>query len=437
MRAIDCIIAKRDGKTLSSNDITCLCEAYQQGSVPDYQMSAFLMAVYFNGLNEEELFSLVNAMLHSGKQISVLSDNFVIDKHSTGGVGDKITLALIPILAALDFTVVKLTGRGLGHTGGTMDKLESLEGFHFNPNNISVDTMIKECNSALLGYSDELAPLDKKLYALRDVTGTVQSVPLIAASIMSKKLAVKSDGIILDVKVGSGAFMKTISEARELAHTMKSIGTQCNRKVCCVLSDMDQPLGKAVGNALELKEAIDVLQGKGPQDVKDLLSTLVGIAFAQRDNRVDYSNGFVMMQKVISNGKAMEMFEKFITLCGVDMNALHNNTYLGSPKTLEVCANETAHIKHIDALSIGHATMLLGAGRATKEDDICYTAGVILNKKKNDFVTKGEVLATLYYEDFITLDVLDTVKDIVQNAYVLCNDAKKEENIPLIHEVLM
>ena len=433
---VDCIVQKRDGQALAPEAIRTLCEAYQRDEIPDYQMSAFLMALYFNGMDDSELFALTEAMRASGDTVHIPSDTYTIDKHSTGGVGDKISLVLLPILAALGFGVIKISGRGLGHTGGTIDKLESFPNFRFSSHMRSIETTLRECNIALLCYSDSIVPLDKKLYSLRDVTGTVQSIPLIASSIMSKKLAVSSRTILLDVKVGSGAFMKDRESALCLAKTMKRIGTHAGRDVRCVLSDMGQPLGRAVGNALEVREAVGMLQGEAPPpDVYELVCALAGMALAARGDIQTYEGGKTLVDECIKNGTALEKLLRFITLCGADPRDLERHSYMGSARYIDVAARcEGAHVvRAIDAQRIGTAAMMLGAGRKTKTDRIDHAVGIVLQKKRGDSIAPGEALARVYYAHTTSAQTLDEVQRHIQAAYSVANDAP---TVPLIYEIL-
>ncbi len=438
MRMVDCIVEKRNAQALRPEAIGEMCEAYQRGDIPDYQMSALLMAVYFNGMNDAELSALTEAMRASGQTISVPSDKYVIDKHSTGGVGDKISLTLLPILAALDFAVLKISGRGLGHTGGTVDKLESLQNFHFSSEDSAIERTLKESNMALMSYSERIVPLDKKLYSLRDVTGTVQSIPLIASSIMSKKLAVSSNAIVLDVKVGSGAFMKDVASASALARTMKKIGEGAGRDVRCVLSDMGQPLGSAVGNALEVHEAVSMLRGEEtPSDVYELTCALAGMALLARGDVKKYEAGKVLVEGVIKTGKALTMLERFIVCCGADPRELEEKSYMGKPQHMEVVYDEDSGgaqvVQAIDAQRIGTAAMMLGAGRKTKSDDIDHAVGIVLHKKPGEKLEKGEALARIYYARGMSEHTRDEVSALIQSAYTTSDAAP---SVPLIYEVL-
>jgi pyrimidine-nucleoside phosphorylase len=400
MRAVDLIQKKRDGKELNDKEISWLLDGYLEGSIPDYQMSSFLMAVYFNGMTKEELTTFTGKMMHSGELIKFDGiEKFLIDKHSTGGVGDKTTIALAGLFACFDIGTAKLSGRGLGHTGGTIDKFEAIKGFSFPETKERMIDVINKTATGIMGASDKIVPLDKKIYALRDVTGTVMSIPLIASSIMSKKLAVYADGIILDVKVGSGAFMKDLDKARALAEAMLMIGEGFERKVVTVLTEMDQPLGYAVGNALEVIEAIETLKGRGPKDFTELVETLVAVALQIKGDVKTLEEGKAKVDEVIKSGKAIEHFREFIKEYGGNPDITEDYTLLPTAKNvLEYRAEQEGYIAGIEAEEVGKAAMVLGAGRATKEDEINHAVGLVLEKKIGDKVEKGEVLAKVYYD---------------------------------------
>ncbi|MDN5305218.1 MAG: pyrimidine-nucleoside phosphorylase [Fusobacteriaceae bacterium] len=401
MRAVDIIQKKRDNFELTSEEISFLLDEYLEGNVPDYQMSSFLMAVYFNGMNKKELKTFTEKMMHSGDLIKFEGINkFLIDKHSTGGVGDKTTIALAPIFASFDIGTAKLSGRGLGHTGGTIDKFESIKGFTFPETRDELVNMVNKTGIGLMGYSDKIVPLDKKLYSLRDVTATVPSIPLIASSIMSKKLAVYADGIILDVKVGSGAFMKTFEDATNLANTMLDIGDSFDRKVVAVLTDMDQPLGKAVGNTLEIIEAIETLKGNGPEEFTYLVETLAAVGLQIKGDVKTLEEGREKVWEMIKSGKPLEMLKGFIKEAGGNPDIVDDYSLLPTAKNkLEVKSDKAGHVSKIEAEMIGKSAMVLGAGRATKEDVIDHAVGLVLNKKIGDEIKEGELLATIYYND--------------------------------------
>lgn len=438
MRMVDYIREKRNGNTLSSEAIRTICKDYHADTIPDYQMSALLMAIYFSGMNDHEIFALTDAMRSSGDTITIPSDKYIVDKHSTGGVGDKISLTLLPILASLDFAVVKISGRGLGHTGGTIDKLESLKNFTFSSEKSRIQKTLHESHIALMSYSDSIVPLDKKLYSLRDVTGTVQSIPLIASSIMSKKLAVASRTILLDVKVGSGAFMKDLKSATALAKTMKHIGENAGRDVRCVLSDMSQPLGFAVGNALEMREAVNMLHDeKTPHDVYELTCVLAGMALVARGDIQKPEEAQLMVKDVIKTGKALMMLERFIAACGANPKDLASNSYMGKPTQMDVLYEKKVEteqvVQTIDATRIGNAAMILGAGRKTKADCIHHDVGIVLHKKRGDNLKHGQVLASIYYHHGTSQQVVGEAIDMIQSAYTFSSAAS---TVPLIYEIL-
>lgn len=434
MRAVDIIQKKRDGIELSSEEISFLLDGSMNGTIPDYQMSAFLMAVYFRGMTKEELKTFTSKMMHSGDIINFEGINkFLIDKHSTGGVGDKTTIALAGLFAAFDIGTAKLSGRGLGHTGGTIDKFEAIEGFKFPETKEELIKMVNETGTGIMGYSDKIVPLDKKLYSLRDVTATVSSIPLIASSIMSKKLAVHADGIILDVKVGSGAFMKDLNQARELAKTMLEIGDSFDRKVVTVLTNMDQPLGFAVGNSNEIIEAIETLKGRGPKDFTELVETLVAVALQIKGDARTLDEGKEMVKEVIENGKAISHLKAFIASAGGNPELVDNYNLLPTPKhEVEFKATKSGWIEKIEAEEVGKAAMVLGAGRETKEDNIDHSVGIILKKKVGDYVVEGEVLAIIQYNE----KNLESSKKLLHNAYTIGDKEVKKENVILeIHSV--
>lgn len=432
MRAVDIIEKKRDGHTLENSEISWFLDEYLKGNVPDYQMSSFLMAVYFNGMEKEELREFTKKMIFSGDVIEFPGTHkFLIDKHSTGGVGDKTTIALAGLFAAFDIGTAKLSGRGLGHTGGTIDKFEAISGFHFPQTKEEMIKAINETSTGIMGASEKVVPLDKKLYALRDVTGTVMSIPLIASSIMSKKLAVYADGIILDVKVGSGAFMKNLDLARELAKSMLQIGESFDRKVVTVLTEMDQPLGYAVGNSLEVIEAVETLKGRGPKDFTELCETLVAVALQVKGDVKTLEEGKAKVAEVIKSGIAVEKLKNFINYYGGNGNLVDDYSILPEAKnTLVVLAKETGYVARIEAEEIGKAAMVLGAGRETKEDDINPAVGLILHKKIGDYVVKGDVIATLYYDGD---EKLESSLALINEAYKY--SPEKVETSPVVKEI--
>lgn len=426
MRAVDIIQKKRDGQELSSEELRYFMNAYLEGSIPDYQVSPFLMAVYFRGMSESELAVLTEVMMRSGEQIELAGvERFLVDKHSSGGVGDKTTLALAPLFAALDIGTAKLSGRGLGHTGGTIDKFEAIPGFTFPASCHELAEIINVTGIGIMGYSDTIVPLDKKLYALRDVTATVPSIPLIASSIMSKKLALRSDAIILDVKTGKGAFMKTFDESLHLARTMMSIGRSFGRRIAAIISDMDQPLGFAVGNSLELIEACETLKGRGPADFTQLVVSLAAMGLSMKDG-TSLEEAEKTAADVLASGRAFSHLEDFVAACGGDTACLSDYAKLPMAEcVLEIHARSCGFIDQIEAETVGHAAMLLGAGRATKDDVIDHGAGVVLRKKCGDLVETGEVIAELYYDEQRSASV-EQARECVERAIVITdNEVKK------------
>ncbi|AJE52337.1 pyrimidine-nucleoside phosphorylase [Paenibacillus polymyxa] len=398
MRMVDLIEKKRDGKELSTEEINFIIQGYTQGEIPDYQVSALAMSIFFKDMNERERADLTMAMVHSGDTIDLSAiEGVKVDKHSTGGVGDTTTLVLAPLVAALDIPVAKMSGRGLGHTGGTIDKLEAIAGFHVEITKDEFVDLVNRSKIAVVGQSGNLTPADKKLYALRDVTATVNSIPLIASSIMSKKIAAGSDAIVLDVKTGAGAFMKTVEDAKELAHAMVSIGNNVGRKTMAVISDMSQPLGLAIGNSLEVKEAIDTLCGEGPKDLEELCMALGSQMVFLAGKADSLEDAEEKLKEVILNGKALEKFKEFIANQGGDASVVDHPERLPQAQYLiEVPAKQDGVVAEIVADEIGTAAMLLGAGRATKESEIDLAVGLMLNKKVGDAVQKGDSLVTIH-----------------------------------------
>ena len=426
MRAVDLIEKKRDRKSLSEEEIKYLLDGYLEGEVPDYQMSSFLMATYFNDMTDKELLSFTLAMRDSGDIIEFNDvDKFLVDKHSTGGVGDKVTVVLAPILSALGMGTTKLSGKGLGHTGGTIDKFESIKGFKFSDTREELVRIANKTGIGLMGYSDRIVPLDKKLYSLRDVTGTVPSIPLIASSIMSKKLAIQSDVIILDVKVGDGAFMKNMEYAKELAERMVEIGKGAGKKVKVVLSNMDEPLGYNIGNANEIIESIETLKGKGPEDLKEVVYTIASLALKAKGEIKELSEGKDKIDKVIEDGSALEKLKEFINESGGNGELINDYTLLPEAEgRLEVYSETSGYISKIKAEEIGKAAMIIGAGRATKEDEIDHAVGIRILKKVGDEVEKGEKLAEIYYNG--NKNVEDS-KKMLLDAYII-TEVKSEKS---------
>ena len=421
MRAVDIIEKKRDNLKLSDVEIEFLLNEYLAGNVPDYQMSAFLMGVYFNDMTQEELLKFTMVMRDSGDVIKFDEiDKFLVDKHSTGGVGDKVTVILSPILSALGMGNVKLSGKGLGHTGGTIDKFESIKGFKFSTTKEELVKIANKTGVGLMGYSDKIVPLDKKLYSLRDVTATVPSIPLIASSIMSKKLAIYSDVIILDVKVGDGAFMKDLEQAKKLAERMIEIGKGAGRKVKVVLSNMDEPLGYSVGNAIEIIEAIETLKGNGAKDVKEVVYTIAAVALKAKGVIKELKDGYRKIDEVINSGLALSKLKEFIAESGGDENLVNDYSILPAAKEkLEIFSQNNGYVAKIKAEEIGKAAMIIGAGRATKYDKIDHSVGIKIFKKVGDKVEKGEKLAEIYYNDEKNLK---NSKEMLLDAYVLQNE---------------
>ncbi len=401
MRPYDLIKKKRDGVKLTAAEIDALVEGYVKGTLPDYQMAAMLMAIYFKGMDAEETFWLTDAMRRSGDQVELKGiEGFTVDKHSTGGVGDKTSLVLGPILAALGLKVAKMSGRGLGHTGGTIDKLESIKGFTCE---LPVDKFIAVVNRigvAIVGQTGNLVPADKKIYALRDVTATVDSIPLIAASIMSKKLTVPNNGLVLDVKVGSGAFMKTQADAKALAQAMVAIGKQSGRQCVAVLSNMDEPLGEMIGNALEVKEAIATLQGKGPRDLVDLVSTLAGEALRlSAGGKISAAEAKARVEKTISDGSAFQKLCEMVEAQGGDPELIRHPERLPAATKVEPLPSpRSGYITRIECEQVGIAAMMLGAGRETKDSIIDPAVGMKLVRHVGHKVAQGEPLAELHLD---------------------------------------
>jgi pyrimidine-nucleoside phosphorylase len=430
MRMVDVIEKKRDGHELSTEEIQFFIDGYTAGTIPDYQVSALTMAIFFQGMTEKERADLTMAMVKSGDQIDLSAiEGVKVDKHSTGGVGDTTTLVLGPLVAALGVPVAKMSGRGLGHTGGTIDKLEAVEGFHVEIDNEEFINLVNKNKIAVIGQSGNLTPADKKLYSLRDVTATVDSIPLIASSIMSKKIAAGADAIVLDVKTGAGAFMKTLDDSRELAKAMVRIGNNVGRRTMAVISDMSQPLGYAIGNALEVKEAIDTLKGEGPEDLTELCLTLGSHMVFLAGKAESLGEARSMLEEVINNGSALETFKVFLSSQGGDASVVDDPSKLPQAKyTFELEAKEAGYVSEIVADEVGTAAMLLGAGRATKESEIDLAVGLMLRKKIGDKVEKGDSLLTIYsnFED---------VNEVKEMLYENIKISGEHVNAPiLVHE---
>ncbi|AOV08107.1 pyrimidine-nucleoside phosphorylase [Sporosarcina ureilytica] len=432
VRMVDVIEKKRNGEVLTKAEIELFVNGYTDGTIPDYQASAFLMAVYFKGMNAEEQAHLTLAMVESGEQIDLSAiEGVKVDKHSTGGVGDTTTLILVPLVAACGVPVAKMSGRGLGHTGGTLDKLEAMKGFHIE---LTKEQFVKQVNDlklAVIGQSGNLTPADQKIYALRDVTATVDSIPLIASSIMSKKIAAGADAIVLDVKSGEGAFMKTLEDSKALAQAMVAIGNEVGRNTMAIISDMSQPLGNAIGNALEVTEAIETLQGKGPEDLTELCLTLGSQMVVLGGQAESLEEARKMLKEVIQNGKALQLFGDLIEAQGGDRTVIEDPSRLPRAQyQIPVVASRSGYVTKMEADDIGIAAMLLGAGRATKEDKIDLAVGIVLNKKVGDYVEKGETLAILHAN---SEDVTQSTELLLQHIHI--EDAKITPP-PLIGEII-
>ncbi|MBF2524570.1 pyrimidine-nucleoside phosphorylase [Listeria seeligeri] len=431
MRMVDIISKKRDGKALSTEEIQFFIDGYTNGEIPDYQASALAMAIFFQDMNDEERADLTMAMVGSGDTIDLSAiEGIKVDKHSTGGVGDTTTLVLAPLVAAVGVPVAKMSGRGLGHTGGTIDKLESIKGFHIELDKKDFINLVNRDKVAVIGQSGNLTPADKKMYALRDVTGTVNSIPLIASSIMSKKIAAGADAIVLDVKTGAGAFMKTDEDAENLAHAMVRIGNNVGRNTMAVISDMSQPLGEAIGNALEVKEAIDTLKGEGPKDLTELVLVLGSqmVVLAKQAKTLEEARAKLI--EVIENGAALEKFKTFLANQGGDASIVDHPEKLPQAKfQIEVPAKTSGFVSKIIADEIGIAAMILGAGRATKEDEINLAVGLMLRKKVGDPVKAGESLVTIFADQ-------ENVENVKAKIYENIEIADHATAPTLIHKVI-
>lgn len=400
MRMYDVILKKRQGIELTDSELQWLIHGYVAGDIPDYQMSAFLMAVIFKGMTPKELGAFTMAMAHSGDMVDLSAIKGIkVDKHSTGGVGDKTTLVIASLVAACGVVVAKMSGRGLGHTGGTIDKMESIPGLRTELSEEEFRNQVNNIGVAVIGQSSNIAPADKKIYALRDVTATVDSIPLIASSIMSKKLASGADAILLDVKVGSGAFMKTIDDARLLAQAMVDIGNANGRLVKAVITDMDRPLGQAIGNALEIVEVIQTLKGRGPQDLTHECLVMATHLLVMSE-KGDYDTCYSMVQTALQNGAGLAKLRELIVAQGGKGQVVDDTSLLGSARfTYDIRASKAGYIAHMNTEDCGIASVMLGAGRIVKDGPIDMTAGIVMHKKTGDAVVAGDVLATLYAND--------------------------------------
>ncbi|MGN1147139.1 MAG: pyrimidine-nucleoside phosphorylase [Lachnospiraceae bacterium] len=433
MRMYDLIVKKRSGRTLTTEEINFMIKGYTDGSIPDYQMSAMMMAIYFKGMNEAETLALTMAMEKSGETLDLSPIKGIkVDKHSTGGVGDKTSLALTPMVAACGIPVAKMSGRGLGHTGGTIDKLESFPGFSTELSTEKFMENVNRIGIAIMGQTADLAPADKKLYALRDVTATVDNMSLIASSIMSKKLAAGADAIVLDVKTGSGAFMKEEKDAFALAEEMVKIGNGAGRRTVAVVSDMDQPLGNAVGNALEVKEAIATLQGNGPKDFLELCLTLGSQMLILGGKATDETEARKKLQQTIEDGSALRKLAAFVEAQGGDASAVYDENLLPAAAIVEeLKAEKTGYISHIACDEVGICSLLLGGGRETKESTIDLAVGIVLQKKRGDFVHAGDTLAVLHAND---RERLAAARERLYSAYTITD--KKPDEVPFIKGIV-
>lgn len=409
MRAVDLIQKKRDGQELTAAEIKWLVEGYVAGTVPDYQMSAFAMAVYFKGMTTREISDLTMNMVKTGQEFDLSAiDGVKVDKHSTGGVGDKVTLILAPLVASFGVPVAKMSGRGLGHTGGTLDKLEAIKGYQVERSQEDFIRQVQDIGVSVIGQSDQLVKADKLLYALRDVTATVDTIPLIASSVMSKKIAAGADAILLDVTVGEGAFMKTVDEARELAQTMVELGKAVGRKTVAVITDMSQPLGRAIGNRLEILEAIEILQGKGREDISHFICELAQIMLGL----ADVEKTIKEIRQHLENGQALAKFEEMVAAQGGDLEDLYRPVKVAH--VVEIPAQDTGVISALPAMEFGLYAMRLGAGRAVKTDDLDYETGIVFEKKVGDSVQKGEIVAKVYTNGKISSELVTEFQKYVK-----------------------
>ncbi|HLR60578.1 MAG TPA: pyrimidine-nucleoside phosphorylase [Pseudogracilibacillus sp.] len=432
MRIYDIIKKKRDNYSLNETEINYVITNYVENNIPDYQISALLMAIYFNGMTVEESSMLTMAMVNSGERIDLSAISGIkVDKHSTGGVGDTTTIILAPLVASVGVAVAKMSGRGLGHTGGTLDKLESIPGFNIEITNDKFINLVNKANLAVIGQSDNLAPADKLLYSLRDVTATVDSIPLIASSIMSKKIASGADRLVLDVKTGRGAFMENIDDAKKLANLMVEIGNNVGIKTIATISSMEEPLGYAIGNALEVKEAILTLQGKGPKDLTELCLNLGSQMVLLAEKAANLQEARQLLEANLKNGKALSKFQTFIKNQSGDESVIAEPHKLVRAKNqYELLALKTGYIKEINANQIGNAAMLLGAGRQNKDSIINLAVGIVLHKKVGDFVNVDESILTIHSDD----ENIEQVKSLLLNNIIISEE--KVERLPLIYEII-
>ncbi len=431
MRMVDLIEKKRDGYALTKDEIAFMIQEYTKDKIPDYQMSAFLMTVFYEDMTDEEITALTLAMVDSGEKIDLSSiEGIKVDKHSTGGVGDTTTLVLAPLVASVGVPVAKMSGRGLGYTGGTLDKLESIPGFKIELSDRAFIDEVNKNKVAVIGQSGDLAPADKKLYSLRDVTATVDSIPLIASSIMSKKIAAGADAIVLDVTTGEGAFMKNLEDARRLSHTMVRIGELAKRETMAVISDMSQPLGKAIGNGLEVIEAIETLQGKGPDDLLEMCYVLGSQMLVLGKKAETLEEARSLLEGAISSGAAFETFKNMVKNQGGDETICSQpEKLLTAPFEIELPAKKAGVVTQLVANEIGIAAMMLGAGRQTKEDAIDYGVGLKLHKKVGEQVEKGESLVTIYSNT-------EQIEPIKEKLYQNIQIGKAADEPILVHEII-
>lgn len=429
MRVVDIIIKKKQGYELTKEEIHYIIDGYVKGEIPDYQISALLMAICFNGLNSEEQTNLTMEMLNSGEKIDLSSiEGICVDKHSTGGVGDKTTLVVAPIVSACGLKIAKMSGRGLGHTGGTLDKLESIPGFTIGVSPENFFKQVREIGIAVVGQTANITPADKKLYALRDVTGTVEAVGLIASSIMSKKLASGAHSILLDVKVGDGAFMKNLEDARVLAKAMVNIGNKCGRKTVAMLTDMDQPLGESVGNSLEVIEAIETLKGRGVKDFQKLCHEISAEMLLMTGMVNDKDEALRLVDEKIQTGKALDKFRQMIVYQNGNPSVIDDYNLFGhANKVIEIRSESKGYIEKIKTLDVGNAAMLLGAGRQTKDDKIDPVVGIKIKVKVGSKVNKGDLLAVVYSNGKNELEAINKLKE----SFVINENYVEEKNIIL------
>lgn len=431
MRMVDIIDHKRQGGALTAEEIQFFIDGYTDGTIPDYQASALLMAIYFNDMTDDERALLTMTMMRSGDQLDLsMIDGIKVDKHSTGGVGDKTSIPLAPMIAALGIPIPMISGRGLGHTGGTLDKLEAIPNFNISLTEEAFKKQVAEIKLAIIGATGNIAPADKKIYALRDVTDTVDSIPLIAGSIMSKKIASGTDALVLDVKTGSGAFMKTEEDAKELAQALVNIGRSVGMQCMAVISDMNQPLGNTIGNALEIEESIAILKGEGPADITELILTLGSqmVVLAGKASTLDEARQ--LLQGVIDDGRALEAFRQMIIYQGGDPAVIENPKLMPQAQyQIELPAKENGYVTEMTANEMGIASMLLGGGRQAKTDEIDYAVGLVLHKKIGDPVQKGESLLTIYSNR----EDIEAIKDLLYDNIKI---GPKAQKVTLIHALI-